>query len=1015
MVAAFSEAVTGLTAGDFEITNGTAEDLEEEQHSGGTVYSFFIDPDGEGPVTVRLPADSAEDGVGNGNVASSQHRLLVGNPGTVTIVPNSSNIAEGRAVAFVLRRSVDNGARAIQVEVSQQGDFLDGGTSFGTSVDSTPLTVSVDFGAGETTKTITLDTTDDYFDEPDGSVTLTVLRDPTEVGYLVGTPHAATTSVRDNDSALTMSIQADKHDYGAGDSVGEVEEGDSIEVRLLRSRDAGDQTVDLKITQQGDFLAARHPENVVIPADGRIQITIPAGLNSKSFLLNTLDDAAEENDGSVTIAVSPRPDDPLNPATVYFNPATVVVRDNDAPPTITIAADTQSVTEGESIVYTVERTSEPGEITRAMLLVVDITQAGDVLGPRAPARVTLWFAEDRTTTSFTITTHDDRTTESNGRVTASVRTPPLPGTHTADPYLLGTPHTVTTAVHDNEDPVVSISPVASTVTEGSDALFRVSKIGGETGPLNVGVSIFGHRKIMSDATRTLANSTGALADTVVTFDAGTSEATLTLTTEGDRENEGDGEITVIIEGAPTYRVDGTGTAAVLVEDDDIPEVTLTWVSPPMTLEGNVWVGSMTEGQDVRYRVDCSGTSTAPALDPGFGLASRLLRIATRHQELLNHPTAPGGFNRDLHMRMPCSNEPDPTFDLVFSHRERRWTGPDNGEIQVDLLSQRIMSGGGTTLSLRSCYFDEVYGTPEDVRFCPEYTLGAVTSARIEVVNRNPTIVVEALADEVTEGEPARFRLTRIWEASFLSADPGAGYKTTVDFETTAVGVGLGAGGDPVAAALPGGPYTFELGVTEHVIEVPTVDDFLPGPDGEVTLTILPGLPETQAQNIAGTYEVYDFLPGITPSGKSSRTATVRILNDDVVPLMSVADGFAEEGDAVEFAVTLSDSHDQTVTADWTLADGTAVAGSDYTAASGTVTFSVGDVRKTIAVTTIDDDVQERDETFTLTLANVESGVFPDGAATVTATGTIGNGGDLSIVNISAPNPLIEEGRSRNSS
>ena len=34
----------------------------------------------------------------------------------------------------------------------------------------------------------------------------------------------------------------------------------------------------------------------------------------------------------------------------------------------------------------------------------------------------------------------------------------------------------------------------------------------------------------------------------------------------------------------------------------------------MTLEGNVWVGEMYEGQDILYQVNCSGDSIAPALE-----------------------------------------------------------------------------------------------------------------------------------------------------------------------------------------------------------------------------------------------------------------------------------------------------------------------------------------------------------------------------------------------------------------
>ena len=54
---------------------------------------------------------------------------------------------------------------------------------------------------------------------------------------------------------------------------------------------------------------------------------------------------------------------------------------------------------------------------------------------------------------------------------------------------------------------------------------------------------------------------------------------------------------------------------------------------------------------------------------------------------------------------------------------------------------------------------------------------------------------------------------------------------------------------------------------------------------------------------------------------------------------------------------------------WITADGTASAGSDYVAASGTVTFAVGATSATIAVTVNGDAAWEQDETFSILLSN----------------------------------------------
>ena len=104
--------------------------------------------------------------------------------------------------------------------------------------------------------------------------------------------------------------------------------------------------------------------------------------------------------------------------------------------------------------------------------------------------------------------------------------------------------------------------------------------------------------------------------------------------------------------------------------------------------------------------------------------------------------------------------------------------------------------------------------------------------------------------------------------------------------------------------------------------------------------------------------------------------------------ISVADARVEEGaDAVlAFAVTLSRAASVTLTVDYATSDGTATAGEDYTATSGTLTFEAGESSKTIEVTVLDDFHDEGEETLTLRLSNPSGGRVTDGEA----TGTIEN-------------------------
>jgi len=65
--ATFSEAVTGFTAGDITVTNGTVQNFS----GSGTTYTFEVVPTADGVVTVSIAANVAQDAAGNGNTASN--------------------------------------------------------------------------------------------------------------------------------------------------------------------------------------------------------------------------------------------------------------------------------------------------------------------------------------------------------------------------------------------------------------------------------------------------------------------------------------------------------------------------------------------------------------------------------------------------------------------------------------------------------------------------------------------------------------------------------------------------------------------------------------------------------------------------------------------------------------------------------------------------------------------------------------------------------------------------------
>ena len=103
---------------------------------------------------------------------------------------------------------------------------------------------------------------------------------------------------------------------------------------------------------------------------------------------------------------------------------------------------------------------------------------------------------------------------------------------------------------------------------------------------------------------------------------------------------------------------------------------------------------------------------------------------------------------------------------------------------------------------------------------------------------------------------------------------------------------------------------------------------------------------------------------------STTSATLTITNDDTEPTISVDDVTFTGADSLVgsgFTVSLSNPSYQTVTVHFQTADGTAVAGEDYTSTSGTLTFNPGETTQSVPVTLLPDTVNEATEQFVLNL------------------------------------------------
>ena len=146
--------------------------------------------------------------------------------------------------------------------------------------------------------------------------------------------------------------------------------------------------------------------------------------------------------------------------------------------------------------------------------------------------------------------------------------------------------------------------------------------------------------------------------------------------------------------------------------------------------------------------------------------------------------------------------------------------------------------------------------------------------------------------------------------------------------------------------------------------------------GDVTITLLAG----RACAVSGA---------ICTKGEPRRKLTNTISATVGGPVsVSVADARAREGEdeTIDFAVTLSRAASATVVVAYATADGSATAGSDYTARKGELTFDPGETAKTVSVAVLDDAHDEGEETMRLRLSAASGAVIADGVA----TGTIEN-------------------------
>ena len=188
--------------------------------------------------------------------------------------------------------------------------------------------------------------------------------------------------------------------------------------------------------------------------------------------------------------------------------------------------------------------------------------------------------------------------------------------------------------------------------------------------------------------------------------------------------------------------------------------------------------------------------------------------------------------------------------------------------------------------------------------------------------------------------------------------------------------------EPAATAVElmvGDTYELEVTATEYEGDTITLDATTV-PAGAVWVAGNPGTGSVEGAfewtpEATGTYTA--VFAAWDKDGTNTQTVVFTVVPEGAGTLTFVsANVNARENSTATLTVQRTGGSTGTVTVAWATANGTATAGSDYTAGSGTLTFAAGETSKSLTVAVLDDSSAENNETFTVTLSN------PTGGATL---------------------------------
>ncbi|MBD0269924.1 MAG: glycoside hydrolase family 9 protein, partial [Cyanobacteria bacterium Co-bin8] len=174
-----------------------------------------------------------------------------------------------------------------------------------------------------------------------------------------------------------------------------------------------------------------------------------------------------------------------------------------------------------------------------------------------------------------------------------------------------------------------------------------------------------------------------------------------------------------------------------------------------------------------------------------------------------------------------------------------------------------------------------------------------------------------------------------------------------------------------------GTLTFAPGQTSKTIAIPIINDTLVEPT-ETFKVVLSNATQAKILDSQGIGTILD--------NDVAAPAPAPVLPGLSIGNATLAEGALNANGAASalFRVSLSKASTQSVTVGYATQNGSAIAGQDFTAKQGTLTFAPGETSKNIAIPILNDTLVEPTETFKVVLSNATQATI----ATAQGTGTI---------------------------